>query len=182
MSNADCPSSDRCTGYGEGATGRCRNLTPIPGEGEACSGDSDCAANLICTRTMPGGNCVPGWMLGTFSGTTLSIPDNNTTGASASANAAGFGTVSTEVILRFRVEHSRASDVRVYLMNPAGTEELVWDGATEPVLPVRDVERLVRTSGDESANGLWHLRAVDLNPAETGSIVSWSVTVRSRFD
>lgn len=182
MNNGDCESGDRCTGYGEGGIGRCRDLTPIPGEGNACSGDADCAANLICTRTMPGGNCVPGWMLGTFTGMGLTIPDNDTAGATISVNAAGVGTVSTEIMLRFRIEHSRTSDVRVYLTNPSGTEELAWDGAGEPVEPVRDIERLVRTSGDESANGLWHLRAVDLTGGNTGRIVSWSITLRSRFD
>lgn len=180
--NAECESGDDCTGLGEGGVGRCRDLTPIPGEGIACSGDLGCAANLICTLTRASGSCVPGWMLGTFTGAGLTIPDNNTTGATISVNAAGVGTVSTEVVLRFRIEHSRTSDVRVYLTNPSGTEELAWDGAGEPALPVRDIERFVPTSGDESANGLWHLRSVDLRSGETGRLASWSLTLRSRFD
>ena len=182
MNSSECASGNQCTGLGEGGVGRCRDLTPIPGEGNACSGDSGCAANLICTLTRAGGSCVPGWMLGTFTGTGLTIPDNNTTGATISVNAAGVGTVSTEIVLRFRLEHSRSSDVRVYLTNPSGTEELAWDGSGEPALPVLDVERFVPTSGDESANGLWHLRAVDLRSGDTGRLTSWSLTLRSRFD
>lgn len=181
---AECPADARCTGIGSEGLGRCRDLTPIVGEGAECGADADCATNLVCTQTRPGGLCVPAWMLGTFMGTGTNIPDDDETGVTVSADALGVGTVSTEVVLRFRLEHGRSSDVRVYLTNPSGTEELAWNGNDlgEPVQPVRDIERIVPTSGDESANGLWRLRAVDLDPAETGRIVSWSITLRSRFD
>lgn len=180
-----CPPGQVCTGIDEDGIGRCRDLTPIPGEGESCGADAECDPGLICTQTRPGGTCVPAWMLGSFSGEALEIPDEDPVGATAGTSVGGLGTVSTEVVLRFRLEHGRSADVRVYLANPAGTEVLAWNGnaSDEPVLPVRDIERVVAGfPGDESANGRWLLRAADLDPAETGRILSWSITLRSRFD
>ena len=181
---AECTMGEQCMGLGAAGVGRCRDLTPIPGEGAACASDLACGAGLICTQTRPGGACVPAWMLDTFVGGTVEIPDEDPTGITVSIDALGLATVATEVVLRFRIAHGRSSDIRVYLTNPSGTEALAWDGnaSGEPVVPVRDIERIVANSGDESVNGRWLLRAVDLDPAETGRILQWSVTLRSRFD
>ena len=182
--NADCTMGDQCMGLGEAGVGRCRDLTPIPGEGAECASDLACGPSLICTQTRPGGACVPAWMLDTFPGGSVEIPDDDPSGITVSIDAFGLATVATEVVLRFRIEHGRSSDLRVYITNPSGTEALAWDGnaSGEPVVPVRDIERIVANSGDESVNGRWLLRAVDLDPAETGRLLQWSVTLRSRFD
>lgn len=182
---AQCPTDLVCTGIGAEGSGRCRDLTPIAGEGDMCGADGDCRAGLICTQTSPGGVCVPDWMLGTFDGKGLEIPDDDPAGITDEINVFGLGTVSTEVVLRLRLEHGRSPDVRIYLSNPSGTEALAYNGnlVEEPVAPVVTFERrLMGFPGDESANGRWVLRAVDLDPAETGRIVSWSITLRSRFD
>jgi subtilisin-like proprotein convertase family protein len=181
----ECPPGEGCLGLDDDGIGRCRDLTPIPGEGESCGSDPECSAGLVCTQTNPGGVCVPAWMLGTFEGEGLVIPDEDPSGATTGVSVGGLGTVSTEVVLRFQLRHGRSADVRVYLSNPSGTEALAWDGNApgEPVAPVRDIERIVSGfPGDESANGRWTLRVADLDPAETGTLTSWSITLRSRFD
>jgi subtilisin-like proprotein convertase family protein len=70
----------------------------------------------------------------------------------------------------------------VTLVNPAGTEVVVFDrepGGSE--LYLRD-QILLGFPGDESVNGLWELRVVDTAAGSIGTIESLALTITSRMD
>ena len=68
------------------------------------------------------------------------------------------------------------------LVNPIGTEVLVYGGdqaGSELVLrnfPVRGY------SGDEPVNGVWRLRVVDTKSGQVGTVYDFALTVTSRWD
>ena len=91
-------------------------------------------------------------------------------------------TVSTDVALDLHITHERPSDLVVSVINPEGTEVVVFDkkqGVNEIFFDSLPVEGF---PGDESANGVWTVRAVDTKTGSTGIIRSFSLTITSRWD
>ncbi len=166
-----------------------RPAGPIPGEGASCTSDPACGdTRLICaglTRAEVG-QCLPLWMRGTFDDVAggVTIPDAGT--LRRDLTVFGLATVDTDVELRATIAHPKASQLLVYLQNPATAEVLVWDGpargADADADSYAEIDGPVRFSGDEQVNGTWTLRIVDLTGGEVGTLSDWHLTVTSRWD
>jgi len=181
-----CASGLSCEGASGGA-GRC--LAPgadvNPMIGASCADDRVCGAGLVCAGSALGGEglCGPAWMRGRFAtrpGQT--IPDNNRAGTSVQLLVGGLATVSTDVRIDLYVTHPRISDLRITLVNPAGTESVVFAGdLTGTELYLRGVA-LRGFPGDEQVNGVWELRAVDTRRGSVGTIQDLGLELTSRWD
>jgi subtilisin-like proprotein convertase family protein len=172
----------RCVGVYEVDQGRCIDVDKDDQSFEECSEDGLCSSGsgLVCAM---GFLCNPGWMQGRFVGEpNLPIPDANFSGADATVLAYGLSTVSTDVSLDLHITHERPSDLIVSVLNPEGTEVIVFDRD--------DVAGEIRFKslsvlgfpGDESANGNWTIRAIDTKTGSTGVIQSFALTIMSRWD
>jgi len=72
------------------------------------------------------------------------------------------------------IDHARASDLRVVLISPAGTESLLLDHPNVGTLPAFTYGS-VATWG-ESSLGTWTLKITDARAGETGRLEGWSIT------
>jgi len=182
---SECPGTSRCTGLTAGH-GVCVSVAAIPGEDAACGSDSQCATGLVCAGQTRGyGSCRPAWTRGTFDAIAGDpIPDAGS--VSSHLTAYGLATVDTDVTLRATIAHTKPNQLRLYLRNPAGTEVLAWDGPAEGATSGAATFVFDRTvvgfSGDESVNGTWSLRVVDLAAGTAGTLTRWGVTLGSRWD
>jgi len=183
-----CAEELRCEGvHPDTEIGRCISTAEIPGNEASCSASTACMPGLVCSGITrgPEGICRPAWMRGTYrSNTQVAIPDANTTGAYSGVLVYGLATVDTDVEVTARITHARSTDLRISLVNAAGTEQLVYDGATatRPLASPFEITRVVAGSGDESVTGTWNLRVVDSARRTTGTLDSWSATITSRWD
>ncbi len=181
-----CASGLSCQGA-SGSAGRCvaTSVDGNPMAGASCVEDRACGAGLVCAGSALGGEglCGPAWMRGRFAtrpGQT--IPDNNRAGASSQLLVGGLATVSTDVRIDLYVTHPRISDLRITLVNPAGTESVVFAGdRTGTELYLRGVA-LRGFPGDEQVNGVWELRAVDTRRGSVGTIQDFGLELTSRWD
>jgi hypothetical protein len=180
-----CAGELSCTGVAEELEkGRCIDTSKDehPVNGTECSDQEPCpeGTGFVCAG---GFMCNPAWMRGRFvSRPNLPIPDANPNGADATIVAYGLTTVSTDVALDLHITHERPSDLVVSVINPEGTEVVVFDkkqGVNEIFFDSLPVEGF---PGDESANGVWTVRAVDTKTGSTGIIRSFSLTITSRWD
>lgn len=182
-----CDEELTCVGIAEddGEIGRCAPLGTVDGDGSACTEASPCGAGLVCSGITRGeeGICRPEWMRGTFTGGSGNSPISEEDGAVDSALVYGLATVDTDVDVSARITHARSTDLRITLTNPSGTEQVVFDGASEPLIASPfDLHRSVGGSGDESVTGHWTLRVTDTRAGVTGTLNSWSLTVTTRWD
>jgi subtilisin-like proprotein convertase family protein len=184
----ECADGLLCTGIAEEPiVGRCVSTAAVPGQDAACSASAPCSAGLVCSGLTRGaeGICRPEWMRRTFtSSTACAIPDNNATGLGVGTLVYGLATVDTDVEVTVRIAHARSTDLRITLVNAAGTEQLVYDGMVEGTALTSPFEltRSVSGSGDESVTGQWFLRVVDRRRGTTGVLERWSLTVTTRWD
>ena len=153
--------------------------------GNECASDSACGdPGLVCAGVTRGyGLCRPVWMRATFADPTTSIVPDRATVARAIA-VHGLATVDTDVVVSVRVAHPRASQLRITLTNPAGSEVLVHDGvASDNGAPlVLAAKPILGFSGDESVNGEWTLRVTDRTSGQVGTFEGWQLTLTSRYD
>lgn len=189
-SDADCRAGLRCLGLpADFPLGRCgapeRDATPSAGA--SCGADAPCpdGEGLVCSgeAVAGAGTCQPAWMRGRFAGEpALDVPDNRPEGAEAQVLASGLATVATDVVLDLLVSHPRIQDLQVTLVNPAGTEVVVFDRERDgPELVLQDFA-VPGFPGDEAANGVWRLRVADRRSGEAGRIERFALTVTSRWD
>ena len=182
-----CGAMLRCEGFVEEIGGRCVTTVAVPGVDLPCSATRACSAGLYCSGISrgPEGICRPSWMRATFDGgaPNARIPDGAAAGQIHAINAFGLATVDTDVELDFAIAHARPADVRVVLVNPAGTEVVVVDGSRDRLTGTRiEGTRAVGFSGDESVNGTWQLRVIDTRRGSVGTLERWSLTLGSRWD
>ncbi len=182
--SSDCAGGLVCEGRFDGA-GKCVATGNIAGDGDECTTDAGCAsAALVCAgATRGGGLCRPAWMRGTFlDAASAAIPDAGTLGRAISVS--GLATVDTDVVVSLTVAHPRASQLRITLTNPAGTEAVVHDGVAadngRPLVLTR--KAIVGFSGDETVNGEWTLRVTDRTTGQVGVLNGWELTLTSRYD
>lgn len=188
--DAHCSGGAKCTGVAAGGgIGRCIDLTrdTDPAIGGECSVSQPCpaGAGLVCSGLVAGdqGICRPGWMRGAFfSETAIEIPDGAAGGTEAQLSVYGLATVSTDVAVDLLISHERPEDLRVSLVNPAGTEVVLYDHPQELVELYASSMPVKGFPGDESANGAWRLKVVDTVKGSTGSIGWFGLTVTSRWD
>lgn len=188
--DAHCSGSAKCAGIpAGGGVGRCIDFTrdTHPAIDSECSASQPCPAGsgLVCSGAVVGdqGICRPGWMRGAFySEPAIEIPDAPAPAAEAQLAVYGLATVSTDVAIDLLISHERPGDLRVSLLNPAGTEVVLFDHPQELAeiyawsMPVKGFP------GDESANGTWRVKVVDTVKGSTGSIGWFGLTVTSRWD
>jgi len=181
---SDCAPGLQCEGRFANA-GTCVMPGNPPGEGNECASDAACGnPGLVCGGVTRGfGLCRPAWMRATFADpTSAAVPDGGTLVRAIAAR--GLATVDTDVVLSLRVAHPRASQLRITLTNPAGTEVLVHDGvaANNGAPLVLTAKPILGFSGDESVNGEWTLRVTDRTSGQIGTLESWQLTLTSRWD
>jgi serine protease len=112
----------------------------------------------------------------------LAIPDNDASGVEAQLLVYGLATVDMDVRVDLLISHPRIADLRVTLVNPAGTEVTVFDGSSDgPELALAG-EAIAGFPGDESVNGVWRLRVADVAAGETGVVGTFGLTITSRWD
>lgn len=188
-----------CSTQGDCTVGTCEGVSGASGEGRctdttgfgdrvACSATQPCdlAEGTACSGLTRGdeGICEPAWMRGSFgeleSGAL--VPDGDAAGATRSVDVRGLGTVDTDVELMMWVSHAEPSQIVATLVNPAGTEVVVFDGATANASELFIDAPVLGFSGDESVNGTWTLRVVDNVSGESGTIERWTLRLGSRMD
>lgn len=185
----DCAAGTQCVGIAEPTGfGVCiaNGADNSPQEGASCSATAYCnfTSGLTCAGLSRGseGMCLPAWMRRAVSGRfDTPIPDNNAAGATAQLVMSGIATVDMDVWVHLEITHSRRSDLKVYLRNPAGTEALVI-APTDAGEAIWIDTAVLGFSGDESVNGVWTIRVVDNKSSRTGTIHAATLTVGSRWD
>lgn len=164
-----------------------------PDEGVTCGSSPNLGcpldSGLWCSLPPEGsdGICHQAWQQARFEvRPQLAVPDNNPKGAEAQIAVYGLATVDTDVAVQAWIGHPRTTDLVVTLVNPAGTERVIWDGPAAPASARGthlEIDTPVRFSGDESVNGVWILRVADVRRGSTGGVLShFRLFVASRWD
>lgn len=193
--DTDCRGTSRCVGRAEESPfGRCVDpkKDDHPADTSSCSTsatDFGCPAGsgLVCAGAALSGEglCFPAWMRGRFtSAPDLQIPDDKAAGIEAQLLAYGLATVDMDVVIDLHIAHPRPQDLRVTLINPAGTEALVFDGEgsqNRSEVYLRG-HALRGFSGDESVNGVWRLKVIDSRSGQVGTLRSFGLEITSRWD
>ena len=98
--------------------------------------------------------------------------------------AYGLATVTTDVEIDLALEHTYPGDLLITLINPVGTEAVVFDGEVDDFdsETITVSRALSAFPGDEDANGAWTLRVTDRVAQDVGTLQSWSLTLTSRWD
>lgn len=190
-SDAECAEGLRCHGVAEIiGRGRCIDYRAMehPAAETSCTLETGCPAGsgLQCAGAATYGGegiCRPAWLTGRFtSAPALAIPDDSPSGAEAQLVAYGLATVDVDVWVDLSIAHPRIADLRVTLINPAGAEVVLFDGAASGGEVHLDHALVRGFSGDESVNGVWRLVAVDRASGRTGTIDRFGLTITSRWD
>lgn len=188
---AACQPGLQCTGIpGDGSSplGVCQDLTQVPGQGEPCMNHGGCepfSTQLLCgggSETERTGTCVAAWMGNTFSAeVNRAIPDGR--GAAESTIVVrGLATVPTDVSIQPMITHGRKRDLRMTLINPLGTEVVIFNREGEGWWIPGDRITVRNAPSDEPVNGRWTLRVEDLAAGTAGTFDSWTMDVISRWD
>ncbi|MCE9670093.1 helix-hairpin-helix domain-containing protein [Myxococcus stipitatus] len=182
-----CQSGLVCEGLAQGgpvAYGRCRDLTPIPGNSDSCSALRPCQPGLVCSGVASGspeGICRPAWMAGTFTNfADVSLPASTVTTVSA-LGVVGLATVPEDITVVLDIVHASTARLVLTLEDPTGETALLWDGPNEGIPPARiPVTRGIPRDG--SANGQWRLHVTNPSGNGGGTLRSWSLELTSRYD
>ena len=178
----DCAAALPCRGVFAGA-GKCAANVNHSSNGDPCATDAACGTPLMACHgaTQEAGYCGPAWMRDTFAdAATTPIPDNGT--VERRVIARGLASVPTDVIIKLRIVHPRASQLRITLANRSGTELLVHDGTAADDGHDLVIDRPIGVPGDEAVNGDWTLSVQDRAATQTGTIAGWELTLGSRWD
>ncbi len=115
------------------------------------------------------------------------VPDASPAGETSSIDVSGMSGFVTELYVTVNATHVRSGDLRLELEGPDGTSVLLklpakddtsanlgvsYGNGDEPIAPLTDLNGV-------PANGPWTLRASDHEAGETGTIVSWTLGVKS---
>ena len=79
------------------------------------------------------------------------------------------------------ITHGRKRDLRMTLINPLGTEVVIFNREGEGWWIPGDRIR-GQAPGDEPVNGRWTLRVEDLAAGTSGTFDRWTLDVISRWD
>ncbi len=190
-SDSECAQGLKCVGIAQEIhRGRCIDLQAPPHTAQEtfCTFETGCPAGsgLQCAGAKKAGDegiCRPAWLTGHFS--TLAqapIADNSADGTEVALVAYGLATVDVDIRLNLVISHERISDLTVKLVNPAGTEVVLFappSGTKELWLQNYVVNGF---SGDEQVNGIWRLRVTDNVGGKTGAVNEFGLIITSRWD
>lgn len=186
--DADCPGNLDCVGKPQHHPwGLCRDLTPLPGDGDMCLVDDDCEPGLACSglTIFDEGFCRPTWMFTTIDdGGVSSVPGivmNEPSGQSVTA--LGLASVPEDIVVRVGLEHTHPQSLWIGLRDPNGSEATLWDGPNaggaafpEEMIPFGDISR------DDAVNGHWTLLVRNVDGLGDGIVDGWSLQLSSRWD
>jgi subtilisin-like proprotein convertase family protein len=129
------------------------------------------------------------------------IPDNKTSGVTVTLAFSGAATPISDVSVTLNISHTRDSDLTAYLISPGGTQVTLFAGVggngdnftnttfsdsasvsiTAGTAPFTGTFRPspgpLSAFDGESANGTWSLKVTDTRRNNTGTIVSWSLSI-----
>ncbi|MFN0207489.1 MAG: proprotein convertase P-domain-containing protein [Planctomycetota bacterium] len=114
----------------------------------------------------------------------LAIPDNNTTGITATINASGVTGTVTDVNIFVNVSHTYKGDLTITLIHPDGTNVILHNktgGSADNVVTTFDTltapaQSLTVLNG-KPGNGTWALKVTDTAAVDVGTLNSWTVTI-----
>lgn len=114
----------------------------------------------------------------------LTIPDNNATGITSTvAVAAADSMTVTSVSVSVNVQHTAKGDLTISLIAPNGTARILHnktDGTTDHVNTTFSIavaaNQALTTFNTYNSVGTWTLKVTDTIAANTGTLVSWSMT------
>ena len=137
------------------------------------------------------GTCGAPWMAGTFADDAWrEIPDyelpwscgDSCPSVSASVVVYGLATVPVDIDVQVQIDHAHGTDLRVTLIDPNGTESLLWENSTEVGHGVSRSFALNGISRDDEVNGRWTLRVEDTQHGGAGWLKGFRLFVTSRWD
>ncbi|WP_299495580.1 M4 family metallopeptidase [uncultured Shewanella sp.] len=105
--------------------------------------------------------------------TSVSIPDNNSTGATSSIDVT-LDSNSASVSVEVSISHTYIGDLNVTLTSPTGDSYNLHNNTGGSANDINETYSL-SLSGD-NVSGAWQLKAVDNANRDTGSIDNWSLT------
>lgn len=181
----ECPGELRCVGIpsdGSSELGICRDLRPIEGAGEPCTGPAGCGDGLVCVGAIAYGEgwCSPAWMSDTFTSTTIRhIPADTPTYVATSVTVRGQASVPVDLVVRLDLAHDDPGALRIWLRDPNGDTALVHDRAPQVADSI-----VVRggISGDDQVNGRWLIQIDNAGGSGTGTLRGWTLDLTSRWD
>ncbi|HTE53502.1 MAG TPA: proprotein convertase P-domain-containing protein [Kofleriaceae bacterium] len=187
--DGQCAEGLQCVGIAaQTGRGMCVNTAAdqSPDQGSSCSAADDCAldSGLSCAGLSRAdqGVCLPAWMRRSFQvSQSIDIPDGSGDGVTTSLVASGLATVDTDVEIQAFIFHGDASQLKVTLTNPAGTEVVIADRDRSGPELILD-EPVIGFSGDEEVNGVWTLKVTDEVSGTSGTVDRWSLRIGSRPD
>ncbi|MCP3103952.1 proprotein convertase P-domain-containing protein [Myxococcus sp. K15C18031901] len=182
-----CQAGLVCEGLAQGgpiAYGRCRDLTPIPGDSDSCSALRPCQPGLVCSGLASGspeGICRPAWMAGSFTSyADVALPASTVT-TTAALGVVGLATVPEDITVVLDVVHASTARLVLTLEDPTGETALLWDGPNEGAPPARiPVTRGIPRDG--AVNGRWLLHVTNPTGNGSGRLRAWSLELTSRYD
>ncbi|MCX7830462.1 MAG: proprotein convertase P-domain-containing protein, partial [Acidobacteria bacterium] len=157
---------------------------------------NDNGGNYYTFETYGGGTYVY-----TYSGSPVSIPDNNTTGVDVPITVLDSGTI-TDVNVTINITHTWDADLDIYLVHPDGTVvELSTDNGgsgdnyvntkfddsastsitsgTAPFTGTFRPEGSLALLNGKSVTGTWNLRVKDDSSTDTGTVQNYSLEISS---
>ncbi|HEX6884140.1 MAG TPA: proprotein convertase P-domain-containing protein [Planctomycetota bacterium] len=116
----------------------------------------------------------------------LAIPDNNTTGVTSTQSYTQTGTVAS-VQVRVNVTHTYKGDLEIALIAPDNTTVLLHNRTGTSTDNVNtefpDLTAPAQSLGaftGKAINGNWRLRVRDLAAVDTGTLVSWTLSLHAQ--
>lgn len=107
-----------------------------------------------------------------------SIPDNSVTGVSKAIVVGGLtGATVSSVDVTIGINHGRVQDLELYLVHPGGNEVRLRDNSGDGGDGARTWRYATDAFDDTPASGIWHVRVVDNQPGNSGSITDVDVAV-----
>ncbi|WP_156040769.1 proprotein convertase P-domain-containing protein [Chondromyces apiculatus] len=179
----ECGAGLHCVGIphdGSSSQGRCRDLTPIPGEGYSCD-TTACGSGLFCSSYF---SCLPGWMADSLTNPTdVTIPAFTSAPVESSVIVQGQATVPVDLEVVVAIDHPNMHALRLRLVDPNGTEALLWDGPASPGQTFQShLEVTNGISRDDMVNGRWRLLIDNAAGAQVGLLRQWTLNLTSRWD
>jgi subtilisin-like proprotein convertase family protein len=187
--DGDCAADERCEGItdfgGPTPIGKCREVRDYDGYWRGCSDTAPCEDGLFCSGLTWGGGgwCSPDWMQDTFYNETQRyIPADGTT-VTTTVDVYGQASVPMDLVVDLDLRHDRPEDLRIVLLDPNGTDAVIWDGPNEGGrdLPTSLIA-LGNISRDDMVNGRWRLQVTNVGGRGLGNLHSWQLWVSSRYD
>jgi subtilisin family serine protease len=111
----------------------------------------------------------------------VAIPDNRSTGASSSLSIRQSGRIA-DLSINVKLEHEFLGDITLVLKAPTGQTVLLQGRTLGSKTELQHTYTLANTPAlvamiGQTAQGTWHLQAIDHAPGATGKLLHWELTL-----